>query len=84
MKEFECVITSEEGIHATPAGILAKASKGYKSDILLYKGNDRANMKNVFEIMGMRIKKSTHIRIEISGEDEEMAISDIKQLIEEL
>ena len=40
MKEFQYVIKDEAGIHARPAGMLAKEAKNFKSKITLA-GNGR-------------------------------------------
>ena len=37
MKEFSYTITDPVGIHARPAGLLAKAAKAYQSTVTLYK-----------------------------------------------
>lgn len=84
MKIFEYVITNEEGIHAIPASVLTKTSQEYQSDIYLYRGEQRADMKNLFDVMGMCIKRDTQIRLEIDGEDEEAAMERISGLLKSM
>lgn len=84
MKQFECVIKNEQGLHAMPASILAKTAKGYKSSIVLFRGDEKADMKNLFQVMEMCIKKDTRIRIEISGADEEPAMRKIMERMKDL
>lgn len=84
MKKYQYVITEEEGMHAIPASIIAKTAREFKSDITVYCGSEKGNMKSMFDIMGMCIKRDTAISIEVSGEDEEDAMHAIIKLIEEL
>lgn len=84
MKIFEYVITNEEGIHAIPASILTKTSQEYQSDIFLYQGSHKADMKNLFDLMGMCIKRDTQIRLEIEGQDEEAAMERISELLKSM
>ena len=37
MKTFTYIIKDEIGIHARPAGMLAKVAKGFKSEIIIEK-----------------------------------------------
>lgn len=84
MIRIEHMITKEEGIHAIPASMLGKSAKKYNSDIVLWKGSESADMKNLFEVMGLCVKKNTNIIIEISGTDEKMAAQEIENLIMQL
>ena len=47
MKTFEYVIKDELGIHARPAGNLAKLAKTFDSSITIEKGDKNANAANV-------------------------------------
>lgn len=84
MRKFEYTIKNDEGIHAIPASILTKTAKAYKSDVVLYRGQEMADMKDLFDVMGMGIKKNTPIRIEIVGEDEEQAMDAMVEILKQL
>ena len=84
MKTIEHLVTNKEGIHAQPAMVLAYAAKKYSSDIILWKGDERADMKNMFGLIGLCVKQNTSIRIEINGLDEEEATEKIAELIADL
>lgn len=83
MKTFTYCIKDEVGIHARPAGVLVKAATKYKSDIIYKLGEKTGNGKKLFELMKMTIKQNDEITVEISGEDEEQAAIEIKNLLEE-
>lgn len=84
MKTFEYVITCEEGIHAIPSSLLMKKAKKFDSEMIMYKGNESADMKSMFGIIGLCVGKGEKIRIEISGVDEDRAMEEIVQMIEKL
>ena len=57
MKSFTYVIQDEVGIHARPAGMLAKKVKGYASKITISGNGKSADAAKLMAVMGMGIKK---------------------------
>ncbi|MGI6212671.1 MAG: HPr family phosphocarrier protein [Anaerovoracaceae bacterium] len=78
MKEFDLVITDENGIHARPAGLVVKAVKAYKSKATIHFGEKSSDMRKLLAMMGMGIKKGDTVKIEVEGEDEDQAAEAIK------
>ena len=56
MKQFTYTITDPVGIHARPAGLLAKAGKNYQSVVNLQKGEKSANVTRLMAVMGLGVK----------------------------
>ena len=83
MKEFNYVIQDEQGIHARPAGILVKAANEFQSDIQVDKDGKKGDLKRIFGVMGLGIKKGDNVRVIIEGPDEEMAAQKIETLFKE-
>ena len=83
MKEFSYVIKDEIGIHARPAGLLAKEAKKYKSTILLSKGDKEAEATKLMSIMGLGVKCKETVKITVVGPDEYEACEDMKLFFEE-
>ena len=83
MKEFNYVIQDEQGIHARPAGILVKAANEFQSDMQIDKDGKKGDLKRIFGVMGLGIKKGDNIRVTIEGPDEEMAAQKIETLFKE-
>ena len=71
MKSFEYVITDEVGIHARPAGILAKKAKEYTSKITLTKDGKSAEAQKLMAVMSLGVKKGETVVVSVEGEDEE-------------
>lgn len=57
MKEFKYVIQDAQGIHARPAGILVKAAGEFKSDLRIDKDGKKGDLKRIFGVMGLCVKK---------------------------
>lgn len=78
MKEFTYKICDDLGIHARPAGLLVKKASGFSSNITLFKDDKSADLKRLFAIMGMAVKKGDTVRVTIDGEDESEATVEIE------
>ncbi len=83
MKTFEYVIKDELGIHARPAGNLAKLAKTFDSSITIEKGDKNANAAKLLALMGMGIKCGDKITVKAEGNDEEKAIMDMQKFFSE-
>lgn len=81
MKEFRYVITDELGIHARPAGLLAKEATLFQSYIKIKKGEKEADAKRIFGIMGLAAKKGDEIVLTAEGADEVEAIAAITEFL---
>lgn len=83
MKEFIYTITDEAGLHARPAGRLAKKAAEYKSSVTVTKNGKQADTRRVMALMSMGIKCGDSVNIIVEGEDEEKAVNEIKQFMDE-
>lgn len=66
------------GIHARPAGMLAKEAAKFKSKVFLHFGDKKADARRLIAIMGMGIKHGNTVRVEVEGEDETEAAAQIE------
>ena len=85
MKEFEYTIKDPIGIHARPAGILAKAAKAMDSTITIAKadGSKSAVATKLMAVMGMGIKRGETVKITVEGGDEEANFAAIEKFFNE-
>lgn len=81
MKEFTYVITDEVGLHARPAGLLAKEAKKYQSTITLHANGKEAVASKLMAVMG--VKKDDTVQVCIEGDDEEIAAQELEQFFNE-
>ncbi len=81
MKEFSYVIKDEIGIHARPAGMLAKAAKTFASKITLTADGKTVEVTKLMAIMKLGVKQGTEVVIQADGEDEEAAIAAMQEFM---
>ena len=74
MKSFVYTIKDELGIHARPAGLLAKKAKEFNSVITVEKNDKSVNASRLMALMGLGVKCSDTIKITAEGADEDEAI----------
>lgn len=83
MKQFDYVITDEIGIHARPAGQLAKEAKNFQSAIKISINGREANVTKLMAVMGLGIKNGNTVTITADGADEEEAIAAMEKFMKE-
>lgn len=83
MKEFTYTITDPVGIHARPAGMLAKKAAGFKSTVTVIKGEKKADTRRLMAFMGLGIKCGDTITIQAEGEDEQAAAEAVQAFLKE-
>lgn len=83
MKTFNYTIQDEVGIHARPAGMLAKKAKEFKSEILIEKNGKSVNATKLMMLMGLGIKCGETITVSVTGEDEEAAAAALEAFFKE-
>lgn len=82
MKTFEYMIKDEVGLHARPAGMLAKESKKYASKVTVNKDGKSVEATKLMALMGLAVKCGDTVKVEVSGADEETAFEAMKQFFE--
>lgn len=83
MKEFAYEIQDEVGIHARPAGQLAKKAAEFKSAVSIVKDGKKADTRRLMALMGLGIKCGDSITVQVEGEDEDAAAEAIRQFLTE-
>lgn len=82
MKSFDYTIKDELGIHARPAGLLAKRAKEFKSEITLKKGDRSALCSRLLSVMSLGIKQGDRVIVTAVGADEDEAAAAMKDFFE--
>lgn len=77
------VVTIEEhdGLEARPAAMLVQVASQYESRIYLECGSKRINAKSIMGMMSLALVKGDNVVIEADGSDEEKAVSEIEQYL---
>lgn len=83
MKEFKYTITDPVGIHARPAGVLAKEVKNFASTVTFVKGEKSAKASSLMKLMGLGIKQGDEVLIQVEGADEEACAAAVEKFLKE-
>ena len=79
MKNFSYTIKDEIGIHARPAGLLAKKAKEFQSVVTLEKDGKTAAATKLMAIMGVGVKCGDTVNVTVEGADEETAAAAMEE-----
>ena len=82
MKSFTYTIKDELGIHARPAGMLAKTAKALDSDITITKGDKTVGAAKLMALMGLGVKCGDTITVTANGGNEDAALEEMKSFLE--
>jgi len=81
MISVELLISNKLGLHARASSKLVQLANQFKSQLIIVKGNTRANAKSIMTIMMLAANRGTKIVLEASGVDEQAAVEAITNLI---
>jgi len=81
MKQLEITINNETGLHARPAKTLVNLVKQFKSNVVIWHGEKKANAKSLISVLTLGAAKGSQLKIEVDGEDEKTAIEQIETAI---
>lgn len=83
MKEFTYTITDPIGIHARPAGMLAKKAAELDSTVTIIKDGKCADTRRLMALMQLGIKQNDKISVRIEGGNEEKNAHEILTFLEQ-
>ena len=82
MKSFEYTINDELGIHARPAGLLAKEAKTFESECTITKDCKTKKLSQLMMLMSLGVKQGDTVTVAADGADEDTAIAELKAFFE--
>ncbi|MBQ3305067.1 MAG: HPr family phosphocarrier protein [Clostridia bacterium] len=84
MKQFTYTIKDALGIHARPAGLLAKKAKSYADTAVTITANGKTvNLGQLMKLMALGVKQGTEVTITCDGANEEEAAAGLLAFLEE-
>ena len=75
MRQFSYTITDPLGIHARPAGLLAKEAKKFGAACTITKEGQTKKLTQLMMIMSLGVKQGDEVVIAADGADEDAAIA---------
>ncbi len=82
MRTFEYTIKDALGIHARPAGMLAKAAKALDSEVCIVKDGKTVGAVKLMALMGLGVKCGDTITVTVNGGDEMASEAAMKNFFE--
>ncbi len=82
MIEVEVIITNATGLHARPAAQFVQKAASFKSKIKIAGNQKVADAKSILAVMGMGLTQNSKLTIMADGEDEEICVQALRELIE--
>ena len=82
MKTASAVVSDPVGFHLRAAGRIVKLTKTFNSDVTIRFNGRSANAKSIMGLASLAAEFGTTVEIEISGPDEEAAMTSLIQLIQ--
>jgi phosphocarrier protein len=83
MKEKSVTIKLDDGIHARPAAILVQKASSYPNTTIKIRRDDvEIDAKSIMSIMMLALTYGSQITIIADGDEEDLAIDEIVNLIE--
>ncbi len=84
MKEFKYTITDPLGIHARPAGLLAKTAKSFGDTVVtVTKDGSTVKASQLMKLMGLGVKQGDTVTVAVDGPTEDEAIAAMQKFFEE-
>ena len=83
MKQFNYVINDPLGLHARPAGLLAKLAKPYADTVItVTKGSTTVKASQLMKLMSLAVKNGDEVVVAAEGPQEDAAIAELKAFFE--
>ena len=84
MKQFNYVINDPLGLHARPAGLLAKLAKPYADTVItVTKGDKTVKASQLMKLMSLAAKNGDEVTVAVEGPEEDAAFEAVKAFFEE-
>ena len=80
----ELIVANKLGLHARAAAKLVALASNFASEISIQKGERKVNGKSIMGVMMLAASKNTIVNINIEGEDEQQAMTEIEKLFTNL
>ena len=78
----DVTITNNIGLHARPATFFIQKANMFKSSIWIEKDDRKVNAKSLLGVLSMGIAKGMTVTLVADGQDEDVAINGLTELIE--
>ena len=75
-------VKSPNGLHLVPCSRLVRLSTTFGCDVRIRKGNQHADGKNIFDLMGLAAAHGEQLELEALGDGADEAVTKLAQLFD--
>ena len=79
---LEVVVKGDHGLHARPAGVLAKQAQSFEAEIFLVNDGQKADAKSILDVLTLAAGPGDVVEIQARGEDADRALDSLRSLFE--
>lgn len=81
MVEKKIKVTNPTGLNARPAALFVQNAGKFTSKVWISKGGKQVNAKSIMGLMSLSVSRDTEVMIGAEGEDENLAVKELSELI---
>ncbi len=74
------VVANQLGLHARPAGALAKQAQMFSADIAIVVDDQEVDAKSILDILTLAASQGTTLELKADGDDAEAALNSLEEL----
>ncbi|MFA5530596.1 MAG: HPr family phosphocarrier protein [Thiohalomonadaceae bacterium] len=83
MLSKEVTIVNKLGLHARAAAKFVSLASRFKSEVHVARDGRRVNGKSIMGVMMLAAARGTTVVLDVEGEDEQQALNELEELIEQ-
>ncbi|MDO5601391.1 MAG: HPr family phosphocarrier protein [Oscillospiraceae bacterium] len=83
MQSFTYTIQEAQGLHARPAGLLAKKAGEFQSVCTIETQGRQAELTRIFALMSLGVKQGSVVTVTVQGGDEDKAMEALRAFFTE-
>lgn len=76
----QVVVANQLGLHARPAGVLAKEAQRFNADILIAVDDQEVDAKSILDILTLAAGQGSSLELRAMGDDAEAALNALEKL----
>lgn len=76
----QVMVANQMGLHARPAGALAKEAQRFDADIFIIQDDQEVDAKSILDILTLAASQGTALELRAAGDDAEAALNALEEL----
>lgn len=81
VRQIQIRVGNEYGLHARPAGLIAREAQKFDSDIYILYKDQKINAKSILDILTLALSKGSRFELQAKGPDASKALGALEELL---